>query len=52
MAGVPEEREEMKRRSFLEKLRISIAMQEESKIFKKGRLIRLGKKPANQGKKN
>jgi hypothetical protein len=29
----------MKRRSFLEKLRISVAMQNESKVIKKGRII-------------
>jgi hypothetical protein len=52
MAGLPDKGEEMKRRSFLEKLRISVAMQEESKSFKKGRLIRISKKPVNQGKKN
>jgi hypothetical protein len=52
MAGVPEESEEMRRRSFLEKLKISLAMQEESKLFKKGRLIKVDKKPVNQDKKN
>jgi hypothetical protein len=40
MAGLQEERKEMKRRSFLEKLRISAAMQKESKIIKKGRIIK------------
>jgi len=30
----------MKRRSFLEKLRTSVAMQKESKIIKKGRIIK------------
>jgi len=29
----------MKRRSFLEKLRISVAMQKESKVIKKGRIV-------------
>ena len=52
MAGLSEKRQEMKKRSFLEKLRISIAMHEESKILKKGQVIRTLKKTINQSKKN
>jgi hypothetical protein len=44
MGGVQEEREEMKKRSFLEKLRTSVAMQKESKIIKKGRIIKSDQK--------
>jgi hypothetical protein len=44
MGGVQEEREEMKRRSFLEKLRTSVAMQKEIKIIKKGRIIKSAQK--------
>lgn len=47
MARLQEERKEMKRRSFLEKLRISAAMQKESKIIKKGRIIKPAQKREN-----
>ena len=45
----------MKKRSFLEKLRISVAMQKESKMIKKGRIIkpaqeREGHRPADRPK--
>jgi hypothetical protein len=51
MAGLSEESKEMKKRSFLEKLRISLAMHKESKILKKGQVINAEKKPVNQSKK-
>jgi len=37
----------MKRRSFLEKLRISVAMQKESKVIKKGRIVEPSQEPGN-----
>jgi len=51
MAGLSEERQEMKKRSLLKKLKISLAMHEESKILEKGVVIRAGKKTVNQSLK-